>query len=67
MKTELELRAKLAETLSLDCRMEPPMMIHSKAAACKALLWALGENDDDRWFIRSKPGPPEDVRGKNRN
>lgn len=67
MKTELELRAKLEEMLALDCRTMPPNMMFSKAAACKALLWALGENDDDRWFITGKPGPPMDSRVKNRN
>lgn len=63
MKTELELRAKLAEMLAIDCRAESgpneyQAVIFSKAAACKTLLWALGENEDDRWFIRAKPGPP---------
>lgn len=67
MKSEQELRAKLEEMLSLDCRKYPPNMMHSKAAACKALLWALGENDDDRWYITGPPGPPLDYRVKNRN
>ncbi len=72
MKTEQEVRAKLEEMLAVDGRLQPPGMtpggmIFSKAAACKALLWALGENDDDRWYITSKPGPPVDARAKNRN
>ena len=67
MKSELELREKLAEMLSLDCRKLPPNTIFSKTAACKALLWALGENDDDRWHITALPGPPLDYRVKNRN
>jgi hypothetical protein len=42
-------------------------MMFAKAAACKTLLWALGENDDDRWHITAVPGPPVDARAKNRN
>ena len=38
----------------------------AKTAACKTLLWALGDNDDDRWFITAKPGPPVDARAKAR-
>lgn len=72
MKSEQEMREKLEEMLSLDARIQQVgmvagMLMHSKAAACKTLLWALGENDDDRWFIRAKPGPPEDIRVKARN
>jgi len=60
VKTESELRSKLAEMLALDCTKEiDPRLMFSKAAACKTLLWALGENDDDHWYIRAKPGPPE--------
>ena len=66
MKTETELRAKLAEMLAIDAR-NPPNFIFSKAAVCKTLLWALGENDDDRWFIRAPPGPAIDSRAKDRN
>lgn len=72
MKTEAEIREKLAELLATDARVQPPGMtpggmIFCKAAACKTLLWALGENDDDRWYIRSTPGPPVDRRVKDRN
>ena len=67
MKSELELREKLQELLSMDCRRLPPNMMHSKVASCKALLWTLGENDDDRWYITGAPGPPLDYRVKNRN
>ena len=67
LKTEAELRAKLCEGLAVDARNMPPNFIFTKAAMCKTLLWALGENDDDRWFIRAKPGPAEDSRGKDRN
>lgn len=38
-----------------------------KTAAAKTLLWALGENDDDRWWITAVPGPAQDRRGKDRN
>lgn len=59
MKTEAEIRAKLAEVLALDCRyVARAQLVFSKAAAAKTLLWALGENDDDRWYITAKPGPP---------
>jgi hypothetical protein len=62
MKTEQEIRAKLSEMLQVDARIQPPGMtpggmIFAKAAACKALLWALGENEDDRWYITAHPGP----------
>lgn len=84
MKTEAELRAKLDEMLAIDAvedcgPLGPTKMMFSKAAVCKSLLWALGENDDDRWFITSCPGPPVDrscvvggllqgqTRGKERN
>ncbi len=72
MKTEQELRDKLAELLSIDARIQPPNMVpggmaFSKAAACKALLWALGENDDDRWYITLKPGRPLLISEKDRN
>ena len=72
MKTESELRAKLAELLAIDGRLQPlgmtpGGMMFTKTAACKTLLWALGENDDDRWYITAKPGPPVDVRAKARN
>jgi len=72
MKTEQEIRAKLHELLDVDARIQPAGMtpggmIFSKAAACKTLLWALGENDDDRWYITGKPGPPVDARAKARN
>ncbi len=72
MKTEIELRNKLDEMLAIDGTVQPAGMtsggmIFSKAAACKTLLWALGENDDDRWFITAKPGPPLDMRAKDRN
>jgi hypothetical protein len=63
MKTEAELRDKLRELLALDATQgqgsnELRATIHSKTAACKTLLWALGENDDDRWYITAHPGPP---------
>jgi hypothetical protein len=63
MKTEAELRSKLEELLNIDAAAGQDAntyraSIHSKAAACKALLWALGENDDDRWYITAQPGPP---------
>lgn len=68
MKTEAEIRAKLAELLAQDGRNYPdPRIMYSKAAACKTLLWALGENDDDRWYITAAPGPPVDIRVKARN
>jgi hypothetical protein len=71
-KTEQELRAKLAEVLATDGRIQPRGMtpgciIFYKTAAAKTLLWALGENDDDRWFITAAPGPAQDVRAKDRN
>jgi hypothetical protein len=60
MKTESELRQMLDRVLSMDCTKEtdPRMMMFTKAAAAKTLLWALGENDDDRWYIQARPGPP---------
>ena len=72
MKSEDEIRAKLAEMLAVDGRIQPEGMtpggmMFAKAAACKTLLWALGENDDDRWYISGKPGPPVDMRARNRN
>lgn len=67
MKTEPELRAKLTEMLALDGRDWPEGMVFSKVAACKALLWALGENDDDHWFIAGAPGPAVDRRAMARN
>lgn len=57
-KTESQLREKLAEQLAVDARGNERLMF-SKAAICLTLLWALGENEDDRWFIRGKPGQPE--------
>jgi hypothetical protein len=60
VKSEIELRDKLKELLSQDMRgVADPRLMFSKAAACKTLLWALGENDDDRWYIRAAPGPPQ--------
>ena len=72
MKSESEIRGKLAELLAIDGRVQPDGMtrggmMFAKAAACKTLLWALGENDDDRWHITAVPGPPVDARAKNRN
>ena len=72
MKTEAELRAKLRELLAVDATQQPAGMTpggltFSKTAAAKFLLWALGENDDDRWYITARPGPPVDVRAKARN
>ena len=72
MKTEQEIRDKLREMLAVDGRIQPPGMtpggmIFAKAAACKTLLWTLGENDDDRWFITSKPGRPLLQSEKDRN
>ena len=63
MKSEAEVRAKLEELLSIDAATgqhanKYRASIHSKTAACKVLLWALGENDDDRWYITARPGPP---------
>jgi hypothetical protein len=51
MKTEAEIRAKLAEVLAIDGRVQPKWMapggvMFSKAAICSTLLWCLGENDD---------------------
>ena len=71
-KTEAELRDKLAEVLATDGRIQPRGMtpggrIFCKTAAAKTLLWALGENDDDRWFIIAAPGPAQDVRAKDLN
>jgi hypothetical protein len=64
MKSEDQVRAKLSEILAVDATIQPAGMtpggmIFSKAAMGKVLLWVLGENDDDRWFIPAKPGPPE--------
>lgn len=67
MKPESEIRAKLQELLSLDARCWINASPCSKVAACKALLWALGENDDDRWYITAGPGPAVDRRVKDRN
>jgi hypothetical protein len=68
VKTKQELREKLKALLSMDCRKaHDPRIVYSKIAACKTLLWALGENDDDRWFITSMPGPAIDSRAKARN
>ena len=72
MKSEQEMRDKLAEMLEVDARVQPPGMtpgglMFCKAAACKTLLWALGENDDDRWHITAVPGPPIDSRARARN
>jgi hypothetical protein len=67
MKTEAEIREKLATMLEFNGHDYGPNMIFSKAAACKTLLWALGENDDDRWFISAAPGPPIDRRLMARN
>ena len=72
MKNESQIRAKLQELLSVDATIQPPGMtpggmIFSKAAACKTLLWALGENDTDCWYITARPGPPIDSRVKDRN
>jgi hypothetical protein len=71
-KTEIEIRAKLAEVLAIDGRkqpagMTPGGMMFCKAAAAKTLLWVLGENDNDRWHITAVPGPPIDARAKDRN
>ncbi len=72
VKTEAEIREKLEEMLAIDSTgryQDVPgrTNVFSKVAACKALLWALGENDDDRWHITAKPGPPVDVRVRARN
>ena len=67
LKTEQELRDKLAEMLAMDAKAVAPNFIFLKAAACKTLLWALGINDDDRWFITARPGPAVDSRAKDRN
>jgi hypothetical protein len=72
VKSESELRDKLAEILSIDARLThgsltPGGMMLCKAAAAKALLWALGQNDDDRWHITADPGPAIDKRGMARN
>ena len=72
IKSDSEIRAKLAEVLAIDGRKQPPGMtpggiMFSKAAAAKILLWALGENDDDHWYITAMPGPPVDQRAKARN
>ena len=66
MKTEQEIREKLREMLSIDA-LGNKELTFSKVAACKTLLWALGENDDDRWWIRAIPGPAIDSRVKDRN
>lgn len=66
MKTEAEIRAKLNEMLAVDATMPSlyapglpaEKFIFSKIACCKTLLWALGENDDDRWHIPARPGNP---------
>jgi hypothetical protein len=68
VKSDIEIREKLAELLQQDGLKYPDArMMFSKAAACKALLWALGENDDDRWHITAAPGPPVDTRARARN
>lgn len=63
MKTEQELRDKLADLLAVDVTLNNQenafrAEMFAKAACAKTLLWALGENDDDRWHITAKPGPP---------
>ncbi len=69
MKNESEIRKMLEYVLSMDCTKEsdPRMMAYAKASAAKTLLWVLGENDDDRWFIRMRPSPPELMIARNRN
>jgi hypothetical protein len=71
VKSEAEVRVRLAEMLALDARSRDHnparATMDQKIAACKTLLWVLGENDDDRWFIRAMPGTPVDARGKDRN
>lgn len=66
MKSEAEINEKLEELLSADTRMSRTAM-YSKVAACKALAWALGINDDDRWYITATSGPMVDSRAKDRN
>lgn len=66
MKTDEEVRAKLREMLSIDAVGQKELTF-SKVAACKTLLWVLGENDADRWWIRAAPGPAIDSRVKDRN
>ena len=66
MKTEAELRTKLAEILRIDGRLQlagmtPGAMMFCKAAAAKTLLWSLGENDDDHYYITAEPGPPLEI------
>lgn len=70
VKTEDEIRQKLAELLALDCTLGPNenvmrASIGAKVAACKTLLWVLGVNEDDHWFITALPGPPLDTRLEN--
>jgi hypothetical protein len=62
MKSEFEIREKLVETLAIDGGMAS-----CKAAVCKTLLWALGENDDDRWHITVRPGPAIETDGAHRS
>lgn len=66
MKTERELREKLEQVLAIDGRiqpegMSPGAMMFTKATAGKLLLWALGENDDNHFYITAEPGPPVNV------
>lgn len=63
MKTEIEITTKIAEMCGIDATRPPKGMslevfAGCKAGAVKALLWALGINDDDSYHIPIKPGPP---------
>jgi len=63
MKTEEEISAKIAEMSKVNA-LKPPdgmsqqVFIGCKVGAIKALLWALGINDDDRYHISARPGKP---------
>lgn len=68
MKSEAEIREKLDELLASDYTAEEVRhLVGGKIGACKALLWTLGENDDDRWHITAAAGPPVDKRAMARN
>lgn len=63
MKTPGEIESKIAEMCAIDATKPPagvlaPVSIGFKTGAVKALLWALGVNDDDRFYITATPGKP---------
>lgn len=61
-RSRSELEVKLAELLAVDARegfmgmVTPAIAIGAKVGAVKAILWALGD-DDDSWHVTAAPGP----------